>query len=237
MRKNLRRAEKLLRNMSVVAEIQSAIAMIRKHAAATPPALEQFVARPGRPERHQPGHAAGPAISAATPPARSSTRWPAPTTSFPPPGIDAGRYVTVLQAELRAIASRLVMPEFMLTSDACNANYSFDDGGRRAGGEDVRPPAARHDRGRPGADVARGASRGRGRAVCRPKRLALVDIRGIPPTLAVRDRLKDAQADQILVRNGAMSVADDGHAPRARSGAGGTSHSPVLKPHGVREVS
>ena len=31
VRKNLRRAEKLLRNMSVVAEIQSAIAVIRKH--------------------------------------------------------------------------------------------------------------------------------------------------------------------------------------------------------------
>ena len=50
--------------------------------------------------------------------------------------------------------------------------------------------------------------------------LVAVDIRGIPPTLAVRDRLKDAQADQILVRNGAMSVADDGHAQRAGSGAG-----------------
>ena len=33
VRKNLRRAEKLLRNMSVVAEIQSAIAVIRKHTA------------------------------------------------------------------------------------------------------------------------------------------------------------------------------------------------------------
>ena len=32
--------------------------------------------------------------------------------------------MTVLQAELRAIASRLVMPEFMLTSDASNANYA-----------------------------------------------------------------------------------------------------------------
>ncbi|MCD4726401.1 MAG: hypothetical protein K8R46_01975, partial [Pirellulales bacterium] len=37
--------------------------------------------------------------------------------------------------------------------------------------------------------------------------LRSVDIRGIPPTLAVRDRLKEAQADQILLRNGAMSVA------------------------------
>ena len=44
VRKNLRRAEKLLRNMSVVAEIQSAIAMIRKHQAATAAGLEQFVA-------------------------------------------------------------------------------------------------------------------------------------------------------------------------------------------------
>jgi hypothetical protein len=34
-----------------------------------------------------------------------------------------------------------------------------------------------------------------------------VDIRGIPPGLAVRDRLKDAQAEQILVRNGTMSIA------------------------------
>jgi hypothetical protein len=36
--------------------------------------------------------------------------------------------------------------------------------------------------------------------------LSAVDIRAIAPTLAVRDRLKDAQADQILLRNGAMSV-------------------------------
>jgi hypothetical protein len=39
-----------------------------------------------------------------------------------------------------------------------------------------------------------------------PDAMRLVEIRGLPPTLAVRDRLKDAQADQILVRNGAMSV-------------------------------
>jgi hypothetical protein len=36
--------------------------------------------------------------------------------------------------------------------------------------------------------------------------VSAVDIRGIPPTLAVRDRLRDAQADQILLKSGAMSV-------------------------------
>ena len=43
---------------------------------------------------------------------------------FPAAAIDAASYVAVLQAELRAIAARLVMPEFMFTSDASNANYS-----------------------------------------------------------------------------------------------------------------
>jgi hypothetical protein len=39
-----------------------------------------------------------------------------------------------------------------------------------------------------------------------PDVLELVDIQAVAPTLAVRDRLQDAQADQILVRNQAMSV-------------------------------
>ena len=41
VRKNLRRAEKLLRNMSTVAEIQSAIALIRKHHGATRTAVRR----------------------------------------------------------------------------------------------------------------------------------------------------------------------------------------------------
>jgi hypothetical protein len=35
--------------------------------------------------------------------------------------------------------------------------------------------------------------------------LTEVDLEGIAPSLAVRDRLKEAQADQILLRSGAMS--------------------------------
>ena len=122
VRKNLRRAERLLRNMSTVAEIQSAIALVRKHRAATRGGLEAFVANgadatinanTARPEylrRYAPG-----------------TVIDAPSTidyEFPVAQLNAGGFVTVLQAELRAIASRLVMPEFMLSSDASNANYS-----------------------------------------------------------------------------------------------------------------
>jgi capsid protein len=205
VRKNLRRAEKLLRNMSVVSEIQSAIAIIRKHAAATSAGLEQFVA----------GQADLSATSQATGRTSHYRRF-APGTildalsgteyEFPAAGIDAGRYVTVLQAELRAIASRLVMPEFMLSSDASNANYSST---MVAEGPAVKMfERLQHEMLEDDLDVMRrvvlhAVEAGR----LPPEAITDVDIRGTAPTLAVRDRLKDAQADQILVRNCAMSVS------------------------------
>jgi capsid protein len=204
VRKNLRRAEKLLRNMSVVAEIQSAIAVIRKHRATTSAGLEQFVQQQadvsitspatGR-TSHFKRYAPGTILDA-----MAGTDY-----EFPAAGIDAGRYVTVLQAELRAIAARLVMPEFMLSSDASNANYSstmvaegpavkmFDRLQRDMIEDDLEVMAR---------VVRYAVDAGR----VPPEALTAVDIRAIPPTLAVRDRLKEAQADQILVRNGAMSV-------------------------------
>ncbi len=204
VRKNLRRAEKLLRNMSVVAEIQSAIAVIRKHVAATGAGLEQFVQQQ-----------ADVSVRSARTGSTSHFRRYGPGTildttagteyEFPAAGIDAGRYVTVLQAELRAIASRLVMPEFMLTSDASNANYSST---MVAEGPAVRMfERMQHDMLEDDLAVLRRVLVGAVRSGRLPSRtLHTVDIQGIAPTLAVRDRLRDAQADQILVRNQAMSV-------------------------------
>jgi len=204
VRKNLRRAEKLLRNMSVVAEIQSAIAVIRKHVGATAAGLEQFVQNQadltlsshssGR-TSHFKRYAPGTILDA-----MAGTEY-----EFPAAGIDASRYVTVLQAELRAIASRLVMPEFMLTSDASNANYSST---MVAEGPAVKMfERLQHDMLTDDLEVM---WRVVGHAVAAGRlpaeALTAVEIRAIPPTLAVRDRLKDAQADQILLRNGAMSV-------------------------------
>jgi capsid protein len=123
VRKNLRRAEKLLRNMSVVAEIQSAIALIRRHGNATRSGVQQFVS----------GQTDASVTSPITGRTTSYRRFSPGTIldapggieyDFPASGLDASTYVTILQAELRAIASRLVMPEFMLTSDASNSNYA-----------------------------------------------------------------------------------------------------------------
>jgi capsid protein len=205
VRKNLRRAEKLLRNMSIVAEIQSAIAVIRKHTAATAAGLADFVA-----------NQADRSVTSAATGRTSHFRRFAPGTildavagtdyQFPAAGIDAGRYVTVLQAELRAVASRLVMPEFMLSSDASNANYSST---MVAEGPAVKMfDRLQHEMIVDDAALLRRVVQHA--VVCGrlpSDALTAIEIRGVPPTLAVRDRLKDAQADQILVRNGAMSVA------------------------------
>lgn len=199
VRKNLRRAEKLLRNMSVVSEIQSAIAIIRKHTNGSRATVSQFVGKqadasgPSGPVRR---YAPGTILDAL-----AGTEY-----QFPAAGIDAGRYVTVLQAELRAIASRLVMPEFMLTSDASNANYSSTmvaEGPAVRMFQRLQQEMLEDDLAVMHRAVATAVEAGR----LPSDTLRLVDLEGLPPTLAVRDRLKEAQADQILVRSGAMSVA------------------------------
>ncbi len=204
VRKNLRRAEKLLRNMSVVAEIQSAIAIIRKHASGTRGSIENFVQNGADQTRTNP-----------TTGRTSHFRRYAPGTildafadtdyEFPAAGIDAARYVEVLQAELRAIAARLVMPEFMLSSNASNANYAST---MVAEGPAVRMfERLQHDL---IADDLALFDRVLVRAVQAGRlphdAMASVSIQATPPNLAVRDRLREAQADQILVRNGAMTA-------------------------------
>ncbi|MCL2347133.1 MAG: phage portal protein [Planctomycetaceae bacterium] len=203
VRKNMQRAEKLLRNMSVVAEIQSAIALIRKHVSSSGETIRRYVQNQSERNTHD----------AATGRTGSIRRFSPGTIidahqgvdyHFPVAAIDASRYVLVLQAELRAIASRLVMPEFMLSSDASNANYSST---MVAEGPAVRMFERMQyemiD------DDLRVLRRVIGNAVLAgklpPDVLRVVDLQAIPPLLAVRDRLNEARADEILLKHGVMS--------------------------------
>lgn len=203
VRKNLRRAEKLLRNMSVVAEIQSAIALIRKHSNSGVESIRRFVR-----ER------AVNVDSDTSDSLEKSFQQFSPGTiidagsgidyEFPIAAIDASRYILVLQAELRAIASRLVMPEFMLSSDASNANYSST--------MIAEGPAVRMFE-RLQRDFIEEDIRLFKRAFSPTIQLGLlpvdtfrrVTIHAIPPILAVRDRLQEAKADEILYNLGVMS--------------------------------
>lgn len=205
VRRNLVRAEKLLRNMAAVSDIQTAIALIRRHHTARQASLERLRGHlasatvhdrsTGQTEYLQP-YQPGTILDV-----HGDTEY-----DFPAQGLDAGRYVAVLQAILRAVASRLCMPEYMLTSDASNASYSSTLIAESPAVkmfqrlqhelmEDDREVFARvlqtaSDAGYLPADV--------------PGR---VELQIEPPSVAVRNALEEAQVDEILVRNGAMSVA------------------------------
>ncbi len=203
VRKNLRRAEKLLRNMSVVAEIQSAIALIRKHQGGIRSGVQQFAASQTDVTLTQ----------AATGRSTNFRRFGPGTIldapggieyDFPAAGLDAANFVAVLQAELRAIASRLVMPEFMLTSDASNANY--------ASTMVAEGPAMRMFS-RLQADlvnddlevmwrVVRAAVDAGGLPAAA---LSDIEIQVSPPSLEMRDQKQEAEVHQIEYQNGILS--------------------------------
>lgn len=204
VRMNLIRAEKLLRNMSAVAEIQSAIAMIRKHAAGTGTAIRQFMQNEAD-------------VSVASP--RTGTtryfRHYAPGTildatsgieyDFPSAKVDPAVYVDVLQAELRAIASRLVMPEFMLTSDASNANYASTmvaEGPAVKMFERLQHDMVEDDQEIMGRVLDKAVEGGSFDEGLRND----IEVEVTTPRLTTRDRKAEVEADRILVEGKAMSV-------------------------------
>jgi capsid protein len=203
VRKNLRRVEKLLRNMSAVAEIQSAIALIRKHRSALRNGVEQFVSdgsvggnfsqATGR-MRHLGQYAPGTILDA---PAGLEY-------DFPAAGINASNFVTVLQAELRAIAARLVMPEFMFTSDASNANYSSTlvaEGPAVKMFERLQASLRNDDLLVMWRVVENAAAAGRLPRDVRRR----VEIQITLPSLHVRDQLREVQVEKIAFEKGILS--------------------------------
>lgn len=123
IRQNLARAEKLLRNMSWVAACQAAIALIKRYENATQSQVQALID----------GQAEVSATSSLTGRrqdfvgARPGQIWHAPkgtTYEAPIASVDAERNIAVLQADLRAAAARMGMPEYMFTGDSSNAAYA-----------------------------------------------------------------------------------------------------------------
>ena len=207
VRKNLHRAEKLLRNMSVVAEVQSAIAIIRKHQGGSRLGIENFAASNADLQTRNYGSFSSQRSNFY----RQYTPGTILDTSagveyqFPVAAVDASRYILVLQAELRAIASRLCMPEFMLTSDASNANYSstmIAEGPSVRMFERLQREMIREDSRLMKRVLLNGISAGK----LSDEILTGVRIHIVPPKLSVRDRLEEVKADQILFELGAIGI-------------------------------
>jgi hypothetical protein len=205
VRKNLRRAERLLRNMSIVAEIQSAIALIRKHRGASRSGIEQFVADTAAAGVTDPSYNGGRTrhFSQYGP----GTILDAPAGmeyDFPARGLDASSFVAVLQAELRAIAARLVMPEFMFTSDASNANFASTVVAESPAikmFERLQMTMIEQDRAVMRRVIESAIAAGKLPANVNDA----VEIQIIPPALQIRDELQKAHVDRIAFQNGVLS--------------------------------
>lgn len=122
VRANLDRAEKLLRNMSVLAQVQSTFAVIRKHKQYSQQAVQGF--QQGQADITFPGPTGSNQFAQRMSPGSIIDEPENTELTFPSHGIDAGALVHVLQAELRAVAARLVMPEYMLTANAEGSNFA-----------------------------------------------------------------------------------------------------------------
>lgn len=117
--KNLKRAESLQQNMTTLVQIRAAIAMIRKHQGSSPSAIADMVSnaadmrttnsQTGRITNYQ-TYRPGTIIDASD------------LDEYEFPSINAGiADVEIgLKCELRSIAARLIMPEWMLTANAAD---------------------------------------------------------------------------------------------------------------------
>lgn len=126
VKKNLERADNLLKNMSTLAAVRATYAVLRKHKKFSASAVSAYQQSNADLSVNNPSSVTGPSSTFMKRLMPGSIIDASDDTDyeFPSADVDASSLVEILQAELRAIASRLVMPEYMLTSDASNANYA-----------------------------------------------------------------------------------------------------------------
>lgn len=203
IRQNMSRSEKLLRNMSWVAALQAAIALIRKHENRTSAEVQALLSRnsdatvtdrgTGRSVEHTKLHP-GKVIDAP-----KGTSYETPVSS-----VNAANNVQVLSAELRGGAVSVVQPTYMFSGDASGgyANHLVTDG----------PPSKNFKR----LQVVVGTTlhplneAGLRNEIFwgRLDPATLHVCRLVPkfPVVVVRDLLQETQRGQILVNSGAMSL-------------------------------
>lgn len=198
IREHLDRAVKLLRNMSITVANQTAMSMVRHHKA-TGKQVQSFAAKAALASRFntQTGRDQKQGF---TPPGSvfdvvdGKTRY-----EFPAGGLNASSPVQVLQAELRAIASSVSWPEFMIGSDSSNANYSSTMVAENPAVKSIETEQSDHiaddleliwsalenavNVGRLPADV-----------------LELIEIEVEPPQIISRDQKQNAEIDEVLNR-------------------------------------
>lgn len=138
-------------------------------------------------------------------PGRILTKTSNLSYDFPWSSVRYSQYVEVIQDSLREVASLLVMPEFMLTSDASNANYSSTlvaEGPAVKMFERLQADLAQDDLWLLRRALAHAVACG----VLPPRIESDVEIQVGKPSVRSRDALAEVRADQVLFQSRILSA-------------------------------
>ncbi len=178
--------------------------MIRRHINATKKTVEKAV------HAHKRGaeKPAGVRTAAQYPYAAIIDTSDATEYQFPSAEAPVDKNVAAIQAELRAAAAALAMPEYMLSGDASNANFSSTmvaEGPAVKTFEELQADLIAADVEIMERQLAIAARAGLIHGASEADILERVKVEAEPPIIKSENRLQEAQADQILLLSGVMS--------------------------------
>lgn len=204
VRNRLVRADKILNNISAKIELIAAFALIRKHRNSTTAGIERF----------RDNAATGLRVSPSTGLPAPYQKYKAGTIldatgniDYEVPGSPSGVIadsVAGLDAVLRSIAARLTMPEFMVTSNAANANYSSTlvaEGPAVKSFERLQADQIADDQEVIWMALKYAAECGK----FSPELLESIEVQMQPPQITVRNKKEEADVAEIEKRNGVLS--------------------------------
>lgn len=215
VRKNFIRAEKLQRNMSTVASVQAALVAVRKFSNTSAKQAMDFIDRQAN-LSYNPSvgnFSGGGNVNIKTEARKIDTWHPGTILNMPKgqeldlnvKGLDSSKFIAILQSELRAIAARFVMPEFMISSDASNANF--------ASTMIAETPAVRQFQKKQAIYIKRGKKimtmvllNAIDVGLLPPDTMELINIDAHAPSLVVRDIKKETEARETKHNAGILST-------------------------------
>jgi hypothetical protein len=198
-------AVKTLKATGKIVEFRARIGMIRRHINATKESLRMMI-------DDKPGDNAPP-----RPHIRTAGQYPyasildtsdATEYQFPSGTVPVDSNVAAIQAELRACAAALAMPEYMLSGDASNANFSSTmvaEGPAVKTFEEMQADMIEADIEIMERQLQIAAKAGLIARTSPDDILEKVKVEAEPPIIKSENRLQEAQADQILLLAGVMS--------------------------------
>ena len=202
---HLNDAVRTLKATGRIVEFRARIGMIRRHVNATRESIQKSVGTPNDGLSESRVRTARQYPYAAIIDASDATDYQFPSEAAP-----VDKNVAAIQAELRAAAAALAMPEYMLSGDASNANYSSTmvaEGPAVKTFEALQADLIEADLEVMERALVVAAAAGRIAGASADDILDLVSVSAEPPLIKSENRLQEAQADQILLAAGVMSKA------------------------------